>query len=259
MKVEAHFDRPFVASTHPSFTSYYADVGNPVRTQLRKKRSQIAHGERETIAGVILCDAGCQMMRKGQSNSRELRVEHVVDKQMKLSEQLDFVIWLTADDSVRTMHKAAVPPHLLIRSRVKASLPPNALELISDFTTSLRKLPEPVMNVMTAASWYRGGTSDINFPSMPAATMKQHQVQISSIELARLLAGEISLQQFHERHRYGSDDVFKGFFQRNLEEGRTFTKVEVKREDHNDADLLTLTFGAPDASRLPFRALPLGR
>lgn len=256
--VAVNQDSEFTSSSYPSFTSCYSLTGNPIYTQLENKRDQLAHNHPHALTGVILCDGGCQLLRKQTGHCTEISFEEIAEEQFRRNDRLDFIFRVWTEDADRGYFSGDKPLRLERESLVRAALPASHKALIAELYRTLDALPKPVCNSITAANRYRNNYSSIKHLPSGGMTMRGHQVEFSVNDLLRLLGGEITPEEFHRRYQIGEQKTLEHFFRRNREEGRTLSRAKVKRCAHEDDDRITLEFGAPDASRLPYRVPPLG-
>lgn len=84
--------------------------------------------------------------------------------------------------------------------------------------------------------------------------MSSDRIRMSVRALQRLLAGDVTSDEFHDRHGWGGSEGFAPNPFRQLScEGRLIVRVEVEPGGDRDDDSITFWFGPPDPAASPFR------
>ena len=82
--------------------------------------------------------------------------------------------------------------------------------------------------------------------------MQGNKITISSRGLLRLLAGEISIEEFIRVHGWNDPTNHENPFARNLKNGFMISTVEVAGEMDSDDDRITITVDKFDVAAAPF-------
>lgn len=97
--------------------------------------------------------------------------------------------------------------------------------------------------------------SDVGPDGIGDYTLRGDDITISSRALQRLLAGEISSEEFIRQH--GWDSVEKpNPFGRTFNLGQLISSAKVVDGGEQDDDSITFSFGWPDPAASPFRVVP---
>lgn len=83
--------------------------------------------------------------------------------------------------------------------------------------------------------------------------MQGNKVTISSRGLIKLLAGEISAEEFKKAHQWEDSGFDQNPFTRHLNNGLMISKIEVTSGNDIDDDEITFTIDKWDAANSPFR------
>ena len=82
--------------------------------------------------------------------------------------------------------------------------------------------------------------------------MTDGKISLSSRALHRLLAGELTVEEFVAAHGWNDKPGTGNPFARMSQAGRMISKIDVEDAGDKDDDWLTLNFGPPDPAVAPF-------
>lgn len=191
----------FGGGGHASYNHLTAATKNPVFARLQEKEDQLRGAPAEAVRAVILCDAGCQAMRKdvfGNGWSADkiagafLRQTSVIDLVVLVSVEIhNQMDWHRRSYSISARIVGA-PSALGTRRTIEAGA------VVRDYLDrALKHLPTPVLDAHNAAlrideSSPGTGTLGVN--------MSDRHVRLSARVVLDLLAGKISAEQFQRTY-----------------------------------------------------------
>lgn len=116
--------------------------------------------------------------------------------------------------------------------------------------TATHCVPEPILNALNAA--IRCSKSDFGPDMIGGYIMSNGNISLSSRALQRLLAGEITADEFINSHGWNDISGPSNPFVRMMRSGRMINKIEVESTDQDD-DWLKFSFGSIDSAIAPFQ------
>jgi hypothetical protein len=141
------------------YTETYSIIHNPVANRLKRKVEQIRHSGVDGMAGVLLCDADCDLLaNRGGYSPMRFDLNQVVTNFLNKhdGQRISFVITLSPQE---TMNWASIDPP---RIKVQAFFNPNARHPINGETlnalihTVCDKLPAPANTATNAVHLIEG-------------------------------------------------------------------------------------------------------
>jgi hypothetical protein len=232
--------RGFYGATHLAFTLAMARDRNPVYSALKSKGDQIKGARYEGMAGIFLCDGGCQMVSTYQGSS-SFSVDDVIQYFFRQFDSVWFVTVFGVKESnghvsVQTKLHPSPKKHGTDFSHLK-----QIVEKIS------RSLPEPQRSPYGAR--YRVKARDLT-GRYYGVLQSGGPVKMSAREMLEILAGVKSVDQFEQNY---SLEPGSNPFKLMLQQGRLISKVTVEHLPEKDDDVVTIEFGDPDSAVASFR------
>ena len=248
---------------HLSYTVAASLRRNPLANALERKADQLKAAPGDAIRLLVVCDGGCALMRGSLRNSghpstysafeiaqeflnRSKTIDMVLligvrDAPFALSGgeprriQAELVVALAADRSARVTDGRIHSVHRMLE-RVIASLPPVAFDPSN-----------------AARFCLKDGCGHDDVGAWQLTTQGQEmKVRVSARGLQRLLAGELTPQQFADRHQWDQPRKMGNPFRPAHGSGRVITDATLIRQEGEDDDVIELTMVEGDAGNGPF-------
>lgn len=235
---------------------------NPLFGALKGKVKQLRHAPPEALRLIIACDGGTAMLREsalhsmGTFNAREVATDF-----LRQNNSIDAVLLVAIVEqrqplSCRTTYQMKYdwvtgPPH-----RRSPRMTAGAIASLDGVLRgAVKHVPQPVRSAYNAAIRCRkpGCGPDM----IGGYTMSDGKISLSSRALQRLLAGELTVDQFVAAHEWNDTPGTGNPFARMSRAGRMIGKIDVEDAEEMDDDWLTFSFGPPDPAAAPFY-LPAG-
>jgi hypothetical protein len=229
--------------THLSYTVPFTAHGNPVHNRLHAKALQLGRAGFDGIKGIILCDAGCQMLTRQGHRGMNLGGAEIIASFLNEEPSIGFVTVLSIEsDGSHTFG----PKHLRIvdKTYVNRSHRDFAELLGSFFRELVLHLPRPETTSINAHDVTDQGKSFYGGGSMAGTTIK-----ISARTVIGILAGKIPTEEFQESHK-----PFAEHFARMLRDGGMLKEVRVEKTERDD-DWVEFVFSERDPAISPFQNL----
>ena len=240
----------FVSYGHPSFTSVLHIDRNPIWNALKSKAEQLRGAPAGTLRILILCDGGCEAMRDRGLSSPVGRDEIVKDF-LRRETGIDMVITMTVKDerqpigpSRRVHHWSWSVKEAWLQSNAENSAVAAEVEQVINAFGS--RVPKPASNAQSAVK--NCLTMDYGIGAWGGYTMSGNRIEIPARSLQRVLAGEVSVEEFNRDHGWPNGNRFASA----LANGQTISSMTMTRRSENDDDYIEITF-SPDASLSPFK------
>lgn len=248
--------QPGMTGTHLSYGVAVSLTKNPLSGALKAKVPQLRAAPPDAIRLMIACDGGCSLLRPsdvhalGTFTAREVATDF-----LRQNSTIDFVLLVTVKEGRLT---PGVPLTFQMKYDLLAAPPkdrsPRSTEAaLSAITRLLSRakahIPNPVLSPENAMRLCRepGPGPDRH----GGYVSKGNRIRISSRALHRLLAGEVSSEEFLASHDW--DGNWPNPFQAARAEGRMIDSITVECGGDRDDDWLEFTFGSPDPATGPFR------
>ena len=231
---------------------------NPLFLALKSKVKQLKQASSQAIRLIIACDGGCsllsqsvQMNSPGTFSSRE-----VAEDFLRQNSSIDAVLLVTVDatrpvlsnKTSYTMRYDLVIAPSNTRSPRMDTMAIASLKALLE--TATHCVPEPILNALNAA--IRCGESDFGPDMIGGYIMSNGNISLSSRALQRLLAGEITADEFINSHGWNDISGPSNPFVRMMRSGRMINKIEVESTGQDD-DWLKFSFGSIDSAIAPFQ------
>ena len=241
--------------SHLSYNQAHDVVHNVVWQALKDKSRQIKRaGSRATgeLAGVILCDGTCGLLRARPSHST-VTVDEVIDRFLRKTSTVDFVCVVDIVES--TAYGNTRPPRIEIRMwsiKEKAW----AQKLSGSLSVALQQVGPPQdspLNTLNQLNW-AGNKQHLWGRYKRNSTMTNTSLEVSLRAVMDYLAGRIDRSAFE--NIVHPDLVAQ--LKKRLDEGRSIESVSVELGRGTDDDGLLIRFGEHDAAKSPFRVRNAG-
>ena len=243
-----------LSGTHVSYTSAHSKRRNPVANALRAKAGQLKRSGFRGPFGIVLCDGGCDMLRRDMYDWSSYNLEEVIREFFRRHSSVAFVL------TIRVRRKGLLhidPEHLRVEGRLYHNK--SAGEVDAAITKCVAKIPtllplplKDATNARHFLDWLRGmGRWNQGESLYGGVTVSDRMVKISARAVLELLAGRVDQTVFFNAHSFGQHNPFR----RELEQGRLITKVVVEKSavPEDDDDWLLFEFGEADAAVAPFK------
>jgi hypothetical protein len=227
--------------THLAYTVPFTIHSNPVYNRLKSKAGQLGKAGFEGIKGIILCDAGCQMLTRQGHWGLDLGGAEIISAFLKQEDSVGFIIVLSVEsdgthrlgpDHLRIVGKTYVNP------RQRGSSP-----LFDDLCRELvSQLPRPETTPINGSD-----TEDLGRSFFGGGSVSGNKIKMSARTVVGVLAGQITSEEFLEENK-----LFAEHFTRMLRNGCTIAEVRIERTERDD-DWIEFVFSDPDPAISPFR------
>jgi len=250
-----------IRGSYPSYTAVTDIESHVLWRRLIEKCEQFALAIEELPRIVFVCDAGCAALTNSLGGGSEYRLDQVLGhfwRRPKFSED-QTKSWITEEDITAVLVLTIEPVNVLsfLPNRrefiLKTNLYPNpycrfpldktSIELLNQV---ISKLPVPIefpANVLRSIS-----ANPISTRRLGGFTMKRNGVEMSGVELLRILSGELSPEEFCRNYNLQSNP-----FKDALMSFRTIKLMKVEPVANRDDDKIVIEFGPHDVALGPFR------
>ena len=248
--------------SYPSYTTITDIESHVLWRRLIEKSGQFAFATEEVPRVLFVCDAGCAALADSLGGGpTEYRLEEVIGhfwRRPQSSGDQNWS-WITEKEisAILVLSIEAENVHFFIPGRRQFNLKPRlyanphcrfplneiSIELLRQIVL---KLPAPIEsppNVLRAVD-----VNPISSRHMGIFTMKHNGIEMSGVELLRILSGELSLEDFCRNYSLRSNP-----FKDALMRFQTIKSVKVEPLADRDDDKIIIEFGTHDAAIGPFR------
>jgi hypothetical protein len=240
----------FSSYSHPSFTNVLHVDRNPVWNALKAKANQLRGAPEGAVRLLILCDGGCEAMRE-RGLGAEIGRDEIVNDFLRRETGIDIVISMTVNDELQPFGQSHMLHHwswaakeaFLKAGRAGSDAATEIQQIINEFG---RNLPKPSANAVSAAA--NCLNRDYGIGAWGGYKVSGSKIEISARALHRVLAGEVSLEEFNRDHGWPNGNRFATA----LMNGQTISSIALTDNSESDDDYVEITF-AHDASLSPFR------
>lgn len=230
---------------------------NPLFGALKGKVKQLRHAPPEAIRLIVACDGGTALLRdyklysSGTFNARDVATDF-----LRQNSSIDAVLLVAVDEQRRPLENrttyqmkydwVVAPPHT--RSPRMSAGAIAALDGV--LRGAVMHVPQPVRSAYNAAIQCRkpGCGPDM----IGGYTMDNGRISLSSRALQRLLAGELTVDEFVAAHGWNDKPGTGNPFARMSRAGRMISKIDLDGAEDKDDDWLTFNFGPPDPAAARF-------
>jgi hypothetical protein len=251
-----------LTGSHPSYTTVTDIESHVLWRRLIEKSEQFSLATEELPRILFVCDASCAVLTESLGGGFEYRLEEVLGhfwRRPKFSEDQNWA-WITEEGISAVLALSIEPvnvPSFFPNRRefiLKAHLYPNpycrfplnktSVELLRQVASRLPVPIESPANVLRSIS-----VNPISSRHIGGFTMGGNDIEMSGVELLRILAGELSLEDFCRNYNFQSNP-----FKDALKRFQTIKSVQVEPAANRDDHTIIIRFGPHDAAIGPFRA-----
>lgn len=243
---------------HTSYTVATSKSINPLFSALKSKVKQLNGAPSDSLRIIIACDGGCDLIRRGNRGKSHYTysAREVAEDFLRQNTSIDAVLIATIDEQ---HHPFGMPPkyqmsYELICPPILARSTLATNETIQSLTKALHvalsHLPRPLRPAYHSASLLK--TPGVGYDKLGNYSMQGNKITISSRGLLRLLAGDISTEEFIRAHGWDEQQNHANPFARNLKEGFMISKLDVTGDIDSDDDRITITIDKFDVAAAPF-------
>jgi len=235
-------------------------TNNPIFRALRGKAKQLSAAPAGALKMIILCDGDCATMRMGPNGGsyRSVRPAAISTEFLRQNTSIDVVVLVQVITAPMSLWRRKAEHQLTVQivfGEFAARFDPGGLAQLEQLIeAAARTLPSPVLDSANAA--IRCQQAGAGPDCIGGGEVAGDSIKISSRALHRLLAGEISQEDFFEIHRWDkpkSGSVLNPF-QRLHRKGYMMTNLVIEDGGDLDDDWITFTFGRRDSAAGPFVA-----
>jgi hypothetical protein len=226
---------------HLVYTIATAIDRNPVYTALKSKGDQIKRAHYQGLAGIFLCDAGCQMLTADPHFS-SFSTDDVIRSFFRQYDSVWFVV-------VFGVKERDSRPYVVAKIHLNPKKGSHDFSRLTQIVGQIhRALPEPQFSSYNAR--YRIKARDLAGRYYGHLKYGGTIVEMSAREFLEILAGTKTVAEFEQN--YGCQPGANPFKQQ-LSEGRLISKITIERIPEKDDDKVMIEFGPPDAAVAKFR------
>lgn len=219
---------------------------------LEDKSNQIKRaGQRESgeLAGVILCDGGCDLVQSPASGGT-VSLDTIVSVFLRTSGTVDFVCIVDVREELLDLRSTG---QLCFNARVWCTRYTNLAQPLEDvFKRALQILPRPMRtaaNTLNHLNWAGGSDQRLYATYTRNTTMTEDSIEISLRAVMDYLTDRIDRAKFE---RTAGPDWLR-YLRRCLDQGRGISGVSILPHPAEDDDGLVIRLKAHDAAAAPFR------
>lgn len=249
--------QPFARGGYLSYTVAASLDKNPLFVALKGKVKQLRHAPVDALRLIIACDGGSALLRgstlysPGTFNARDVATDF-----LRQNSSVDAVLLVAIQEQWRPFDNQSThrikydcviaPPHA--RSTRMTNCAIAGLDEV--LRGAVAHVPTPVRSAYNAATRCRkpGCGPDM----IGGYRMNNGRISLSSRALQRLLAGELTVDEFVAAHGWNDKPGVGNPFVQMSCAGRMISKIDVERAGDMDDDWLNFNFGPPDSAVAPF-------
>ena len=244
--------------SHTSYTVATSKSINPLFSALKGKVKQLNGAPDDSLRIIIACDGGCDLIRNGNRGKSHYTysAREVAEDFLRQNSSIDAVLLATVDEQhhsfgVSTKYQMS---YELVCAPPEARSPRATNEsielLIAALNIALPNLPRPLRPAYHSASLLK--VPGVGHDQLGRCSMQGNKITISSRGLLRLLAGEISTEEFLRAHGWNEPTKYANPFKSNFRNGLMISNLDVTGDVDSDDDMITITIDKFDAAAAPF-------
>lgn len=231
---------------------------NPLFRALKGKVSQLRQAPWNALRLIIACDGDCALLRQRRHMRTHgtFSASEVAEDFLRQNSSIDAVLLVSIEELSRYLHSETTfqmgyelviaPTHARSQRMTPAAI--SALQAILEEAVSY--VPRPIRTAYNAA--IRCQLSGSGPDMIGGYKMTDNSISLSSRALQRLLAGEMTVDEFDAAHGWNDVSGPRNPFARAVCSGRLIRNIEIEEAGDADDDWLTFTFGPPDPAAAPF-------
>jgi hypothetical protein len=230
---------------------------NPLFGALKSKAKQLRGASESAVRAIIVTDGDCGILQTpvimrshGTFSAREVAKDF-----LRQNSSVDFVLLVSVTEhrhpivpgsSYQMTYDVVTAPVGSISKRVTDEIKSTIDKTLLDV---VKHIPAPVQSPRNAA--LRCRETKFGSDKIGAYKMTRNKIKVSSRAVLRLLAGEISPEEFSSAHEWNGERGNP--FRQMLHSGRLIESASVQDGGDEDDDWLEFSFGAPNPAAAPFR------
>lgn len=248
----------FAQGGHLSYDVAASRDRNPLFKALKGKVNQLKGAPPTALRLIIACDGDSALLRQSplMRSPGTFSAREVAEDFLRKNSSIDAVLLATIEEQRQILDPTTIyrMKYDLVVAPTQARSPRMTPVVIAALETVLRKtvqrIPQPIQSAYNAAARCRlpGCGPDM----IGGYKMNDHSISLSSRALQRLLAGEITSNEFITAHGWNDTHGPSNPFARAARSGRMITKIEIEGVGDKDDDWLNFSFGPPDPAAAPF-------
>jgi len=227
-------------------------VKNAVYNRLKKKVDQIkraGHGPADGLAGIILCDADCELLHAYQGVA--ISFDNIARHFLRKTEHLDFIAGVSVDFdyfSQEYFKPYAFQVRVIDRERDREDI---VAEIIQE---GLQRLPRPIRTPAVARQCLeaqrKAGFERLQYYDRAGSSMAHKQIRISTRATIEYITGIIDRPRFEIL----TDGWMLQILRQALDRGATVHSIRVEKKPERDDDVLEIQWREHDPASGSFTA-----
>lgn len=248
----------YATRSHAAYTAPGSLKDNPLARRIKAKASQLRGAPADLPRGLIVCDAGSDLMRrKDNLNGRGYSRRDIALAALEATTAIDFVVMVSvvAERKMldpRTTYQWRIDVVASTRAMSEGRLADGVAARIEGvFREMFGRLPSLVNDAMNVAH----RVLEAEAPDMIGGYQWEGDMfKISSRAVMDLLAGTLSQDDFQEAYGWRPDDPrgARNPFAMAKARGQLIRSVNIEASQDSDDDWLVVQFGRPDPAVAPF-------
>jgi hypothetical protein len=234
----------FFSRSHSSFTALDSLDRNPIYNVLRRKARQLRDTQYSAPRGVFLCAADAQL---GHITTGTYTVPDIIDDVFRQNSAISFIHTLWISD-VLNWRRGELISELYINPHAEFPLPEATVEVLKRVIVHL---PKPVNSGLNALYEIQNSRFRRGRYFLGSFSMSSTEVKISVRVLMEVLAGRLSVEEFHRLH--GGDRGLVPLFEQKLRRGQLLRDVTIEEVQDRDDDWIVFKFSPPSPAGGPIR------
>ena len=249
--ISYHPGNKFGFSTFPSYTEAFRINENTVYSALESKTRKLDGASINEPFGILLCDNDCTLIRQLQASNLSYSLREIVQYFLRRHPEVVFVATFTVDENWERDGRYLVNAKLFrgpdFDQRIRFDLP-NLLGAL------LNHIPPAESTTYNAINLLKSGRPEFGRSHVGglevSGGMDRMKIKISSRAVLRLLAGEMSQEDFFDFHRFVNKPQpgksFHNPFRRGLENGQLIGNISLEACEDEDDDWISIELSRPD-------------
>ncbi|HEX2581540.1 MAG TPA: hypothetical protein VHL08_06135 [Dongiaceae bacterium] len=248
----------YAHGSYPRYDGAPSRDKNPLFNALKGKIQQLKAAPVEALRLIVACDGDSALLRQSSLmySPGTYSARGVAEDFLRQNSSIDAILLVTIDEQkqvfdIKTSYQLKcdliVAP---LRARSSRMTSDNISMLDSLLRNVVAQMPLPIQSAYNAAQQCResGRGPDV----IGGYKVNNHQVSLSSRALQRLLAGEMTVDEFIAAHGWNKESGAWNPFARMKNQGRMINEIKIESDDGEDDDWLVFCFGLPDPATAAF-------
>lgn len=250
-------DQRYASGGYLSYDVAASKTKNPLFSALKEKRDQLRGAPDDAFRLVVACDGDCAILQQS-SWSRPpdtYTAREIAQDFLRQTESVDAVLLVRIEERRQPMGPRSdlrVAGEWIAKPATEGDRrrPEAMAALDSAMQAAVKLLPTPMRTAYNAVKRCR--EPGVGPDMIGGYSMGNGEISLSARALQRLLAGEISVEQFVEAHDWNNERHGGNPFERATRQGKMIAAVDVEGAGDKDDDWLTFRFRWDPAAG-PFR------